>query len=436
MDAMADSTYEYTGANYTLIVDNTPPAGTNYTTSDSVTGTFVVAVALAPNMPLTDIGGSVLTYSFSDGANTLTESNSSIFGAFDIATDALGNISEWQLTLQSGPPLPAVGVPGEQREIISSANLVSFKADRGILQECTGPGPGCGPVSSDLGQVFNSPGPWMLLKTPGVISFGVQGGQPGTESIEGLVVRPADAVDVAVPSISFDQLASSEDIDAYHEGPQGTVIFSTSTGIQLGEEFFQAADLIRWKGGTAYSLYFDGAGLLGPGQNIDAVTLLPQNRMLISTAIPATLYGFSFNDGDVVLVDRGAETAVLFEGLDEAALFTGSNQNIDALHYDVETGALLLSVLIDGLGTVAGVPYTQADDLFASVVRLDPENPSGGQIFLDGVELYDGVTRQLDAFSLPRADAAVPVPVLGPLGLGLLSAALCALGGIGVARRR
>jgi hypothetical protein len=284
-------------------------------------------------------------------------------------------------------------------------------------------------VSDDVSVLLNLCDP-----TAGaVLSFGVEGGLPATETIDGLVVRPAEALEPAGPAIVFGNLDSSEDIDAYHVTGNGVVVFSTTTSVLLDGVIYGGADLIRWNG-TTYSLYFDGTTLLGPGEGIDAVSILSPKQMLISTTTGASLYGFGFADGDVVLVDRMAQTAELFEGLDEATLFTGTNQNIDALHYDRESGKLMLSVLIDGQGTVAGVPYTTADDLFASVVRLDPAAPSAGELFVDGVGLYDGVTRQLDAFFMPTP--AAPVPLFGPLGLGLVSAALCAIGGLAATRLR
>jgi len=165
--ASAATIYQYTGNTYTVTIDNTPPAGTTYTTSMSVSGSFTTAVALAANMPLTDISASILLYSFDDGANTLTQSNSTLFGAFSVATDGGGNISLWQFTANSGPPLPSTGGPGDQRMLISSADTGVFQLDRGILQECTAvSGTSCGSVFSDLGQVSNSPGAWSIVPEP------------------------------------------------------------------------------------------------------------------------------------------------------------------------------------------------------------------------------------------------------------------------------
>lgn len=266
-----------------------------------------------------------------------------------------------------------------------------------------------------------------------VVSFAVQGGQPATETIAGLVVRPADAVDVVLPAIVFGELISAEDVDAFHVTGLGDVIFSTTTAVFLPDGTFQPSDLVMWDGST-YSLYFDGATLLGPGENIDAMTELPDGTMLISTSTGASVFGFSFSDGDVVQVDKFNGTANLYMGLDEATLFTGTNQNIDALHYDWQQDELMLSVLVDGVGTAAGVPYATTDDLFASVVSFDPATPAAGSVFLDGVGMYDGATRQLDAFFLPVT--IVVAPMLGPVGVGLLSATIGVVAAIKLRRKR
>lgn len=272
-----------------------------------------------------------------------------------------------------------------------------------------------------------------LVPAGAIISFGVQGGMAATETLDGSTVRPADAVDASIPVIAFGELPSVEDIDAFHRTSNEAVIFSTTTSVSLGGTIYQAADLILWNG-SSYALYFDGETLLGSGENIDAVTLLPQQKMLISTSTSATLYGFSFADGDVVVVDRNAQTAGLYQGLNEAALFTGTNQNIDALHYDWATGDLMISVVANGgVGTIAGVPFGATSNMHAKVIRFHPTAPANGSVYLDGTELFDGATRQIDAFFVPST--AATLPVFGPIGWGLLSMALGALGVRRIARR-
>jgi hypothetical protein len=85
--ASADTIYTYTGNPFTTF--NTPlPSGIS-----GVTGSFTLNNPLGANF-----SGSVTpsSYSFSDGATTLTQLNS-IPTAFLILTDAAGNIGEWKI---------------------------------------------------------------------------------------------------------------------------------------------------------------------------------------------------------------------------------------------------------------------------------------------------------------------------------------------------
>ena len=45
-----------------------------------------------------------LNFSFSDGRNQITDAHNTDFG-FDIATDSLGNISSWAISMSVQPPL-------------------------------------------------------------------------------------------------------------------------------------------------------------------------------------------------------------------------------------------------------------------------------------------------------------------------------------------
>jgi hypothetical protein len=167
--------------------------------------------------------------------------------------------------------------------------------------------------------------------------------------------------------------------------------------------------------------------LIAENQNVDAVSLLSETRFLLSTSTSETLFGFSFDDGDVVVVNPGEMTAGLYLGLDEALLFTGANQDIDALHYDRFGRTLLFSIRNDGIGTAAGVSYDLDSDLFAGLVAFPLAGPAtGGTVFLNGIGLYDRATRQLDAAFLDNATR--DLPVLGPTGFCLLAATLGLLG--------
>ena len=83
----------------------------------SVTGSFSVNSSLEA-MPIGDISGLVTGYSFNDGRTTLTESNSSIH-IFKVATDALGQITEWDIDVFDATDYSEVG---DQMPSISTEN--------------------------------------------------------------------------------------------------------------------------------------------------------------------------------------------------------------------------------------------------------------------------------------------------------------------------
>jgi hypothetical protein len=96
--ANADVTYTYTGVNFTEFNGTFPSGHPNaYTPSDLVTGSFTVPIALAPSTSYSAIPA---VYSFSDGLQTFTPSNSSVV-TFDLTTNPLGNIVNWLVNIIS-----------------------------------------------------------------------------------------------------------------------------------------------------------------------------------------------------------------------------------------------------------------------------------------------------------------------------------------------
>jgi hypothetical protein len=110
------TTYSYTGTNYAVVASPASPTGT-FTTSMRITGSFTTANPLPPNMPTTAIGpagnGKAIAWSFSNGISTFTQANSAELYAtsdyFTVATDSLGNISNYDIGLISPLPPHTVG---------------------------------------------------------------------------------------------------------------------------------------------------------------------------------------------------------------------------------------------------------------------------------------------------------------------------------------
>ncbi|HEY4009301.1 MAG TPA: PEP-CTERM sorting domain-containing protein, partial [Acidobacteriaceae bacterium] len=95
---LADTGYSYTG-NYFDTLQDGIGGTTPYTTSDRVTGSFLVSSPLGDNFngTVTPTG-----YSFSDGVNTDDPTDSGIVD-FAITTDATGEITSWNINVGSGP---------------------------------------------------------------------------------------------------------------------------------------------------------------------------------------------------------------------------------------------------------------------------------------------------------------------------------------------
>lgn len=83
-------TYTYTGPNFN-------EAYGSYSLSNQVTLTFELAQAVAPNSPMTDYTGQVISWSFNDGVQTLDQNNSYL-PFFQFSTDASGQPNEWLMS--------------------------------------------------------------------------------------------------------------------------------------------------------------------------------------------------------------------------------------------------------------------------------------------------------------------------------------------------
>ena len=98
---LADTTYTYTGNPFAA-------ATAPYTTSDFVSGSFTVASALAPNTTYADGTWTPVSFSFTNGIdtfsntlfhdgifNTTKTSPTYVLTALNVATDGSGNITSW-----------------------------------------------------------------------------------------------------------------------------------------------------------------------------------------------------------------------------------------------------------------------------------------------------------------------------------------------------
>jgi hypothetical protein len=149
LPAMADTIYTYTGKDFTS--DPSP-----YTDTSTITGSFTTAAPLGDSF-----SGYIvpLSYSFTDGEQTLDQTNSTDYNTFfTISTDLTGQVTSWDIFL---------GSLSDSSEFISTT---TEQDQTGLLVFETAP-PGDLFTAEDDGPV-----------QIGVIVYGGNSGTPGTWS--------------------------------------------------------------------------------------------------------------------------------------------------------------------------------------------------------------------------------------------------------------
>ena len=145
---------------------------------------------------------------------------------------------------------------------------------------------------------------------------------------------------------------ANENIDALHFLDADNMILSTLTVAKLGGLEFEKGDLVQHTLSTGVTtLFFRGADhFASSDEDIDAVSVHPDGRLILSTFANATLGSgtgsLSMTDGDLVLYDPATEVATMF--LSEAALFS-ANEDIDALSVVIPEPAGLVGVCLAGI---------------------------------------------------------------------------------------
>jgi hypothetical protein len=184
--ARANVIYTYTGSPFTDVLDLPFPPGT-FDTSMRVTGWFELADLLPADLPLTDIGGDVLAFSFSNGRSTLTAADPSLTTFFFVQTDAAGDIDVWDVILQQTLVLTPFG--DHDTRIVTqndTAGLLGLSGvqDLGALLMCD---PALVPRGlclsfEDSALIDGSPGVWQSSEpaaavpepsTAGLMAFGL-----------------------------------------------------------------------------------------------------------------------------------------------------------------------------------------------------------------------------------------------------------------------
>jgi len=253
---------------------------------------------------------------------------------------------------------------------------------------------------------------------PFYASFGANG------SVGGVTFRDEDILffDGLNWSLHFDGSdvgVGGFDVFSFYRVDADTILLSFNASVSFGTWVADPWDIVQFDATSfgnnttgVFSLYFDGndVGLDTSGEKIDALEVLPDGRILISTTGTPTLSGFSgLKDEDILAftpATLGAATsgtwALYFDGSD-VDLATTSSEDIDALDID-SNGVIYLSATGDfGITGISG----SDEDIFvcspSSLGNVTACNFSSG-LFFDG-SAWGLSSNDLDAFNLFESGA-------------------------------
>jgi hypothetical protein len=205
---------------------------------------------------------------------------------------------------------------------------------------------------------------------------------------------------------------ANTDIDAFDLQADGSLLMSFDTDFTLtGFGAVDDSDILRFTpastGSTTagtWSWYFDGSdiGLSGTAEDVDALAVLPDGRLLISTVDNVSVTGASGADEDLLAftpaglgVTTSGTWAMYFDGSD-VGLSTTSNEDMNGVWVDT-TGKIYLTTL--GNFSVTGVSGDGSDIFTCTPGSLGSTTTCTWVMYWDGsVNGFSG--EDTDSFSV------------------------------------
>jgi hypothetical protein len=188
------------------------------------------------------------------------------------------------------------------------------------------------------------------------------------------------------------------DLDAIDKQPDGSILMSFDSNVTLsGIGAVTPQDIVRFTptslGSTTagtFTWYFDGSdvGLSTSAENIDALAITSDGKVVISTTGNFSVTGASGEDEDLIAFSAsqlGSTTAgtwaIYFDGSD-VALNTTSNEDVNGAWIDPLTGKVYLTTL--GAFSVSGVSGDGADIFICTPGTLGSTTTCTFAMYWDG----------------------------------------------------
>jgi len=171
---------------------------------------------------------------------------------------------------------------------------------------------------------------------------------------DGDIARYDTVTGLATLYFNEDNFSGNENIDAFNILPNGNILLSTDNGATLGGLTFRAGDVVQYNPLTNSATLFFSQDLFTNTANVDGFSVLANGHYIISTAASETLGGLSFRDGDLVDFNPVTGTASLFFNEN---LFA-QDEDIDAVHV-LSDGSILLSTTSGA--TIGGLTFLSGD---------------------------------------------------------------------------
>lgn len=182
--------------------------------------------------------------------------------------------------------------------------------------------------------------------------------------------------------------AANENIDAAAMLDNGHIVLSTTSKARLGGRTFRNGTLINYDPVTDTAKVLLAESVFGHNENIDAVHILGDGDILLSTSSKSRIGGRRFRDGDIIRYDPTTGKATRF--FNERLFYKNGKKgrrrvDIDGLHV-LPNGNLLLSTR--GRATLGGLRFRSGD-----VVEYDMATGQASLAYSNGLNI--------DAIALP-----------------------------------